>query len=115
MRVADPFLVLLVVQTVACVQDSTPRAARHDLEAIATEFDVVAVRDLCVPRQTSSGRLRKVVRDISSADPWGNPYIVSHKDGKTVVLSLGKDGRLGTNDDITSRSVYAPVCSGAEE
>jgi hypothetical protein len=35
-------------------------------------------------------------------DPWGNQYIVVCDLRDAVVLSAGRDGRLGTADDITS-------------
>ncbi len=111
MRVVGSLFALIALQVAACVQGPTPRAAHHDLDAIATEFDVVAVRDQCVPKLTSSGRLRKVVRDISLADPWGSPYVVRSEGGVINILSLGEDGKLGTDDDIASRSIYAPFCS----
>ena len=42
--------------------------------------------------------------DFSNVDPWGNPYEIREGDTATewVVLSYGKDGNEGTDDDIRS-------------
>ncbi len=36
----------------------------------------------------------------SAADPWGNRYRVSCDDSNVMVRSAGRDGRLGTADDV---------------
>jgi len=42
--------------------------------------------------------------DFSNMDPWGNPYEIREGDtaSEWVVLSYGKDGSEGTDDDLRS-------------
>lgn len=38
--------------------------------------------------------------NASASDPWGNRYRVSCDDSSVMVRSAGRDGRLGTSDDV---------------
>lgn len=44
------------------------------------------------------------VEDRDLADPWGNPFQYSIRDGKVRVWSSGPDGQSGTEDDIERKS-----------
>ena len=50
-----------------------------------------SVQDLVASKKLESGKTN---------DPWGRPYKVICADGEVHVVSLGKDGKEGTPDDI---------------
>lgn len=47
------------------------------------------------------------------ADPWGHPYAVFRGEGGMAIVSAGRDGELGTGDDVL-RIVATPM-SGLED
>jgi len=42
------------------------------------------------------------------ADPWGSPYVIRCSDEATTVVSLGADGKAGTEDDIVFPDTRPP-------
>jgi len=43
---------------------------------------------------------RKLASDATTDDPWGQRYRVDCRDDDIVVISPGRDGKLGTDDDV---------------
>lgn len=43
---------------------------------------------------------RRLERDARADDPWGNRYRIHCEAGGVAVRSPGKDGKLGTSDDV---------------
>ncbi len=74
------------------------------------EKSAEVIRDAAVQWQNDNGsgcptisqlELDKALpRNASAADPWGNRFRVSCDDSSVTVLSAGRDGRLGTADDV---------------
>jgi len=56
------------------------------------------------PQGVSERKWRRPYIEKLESDPWGNPYVVQSDPttNRILVLSAGKDGKLGTEDDISS-------------
>jgi hypothetical protein len=69
------------------------------LEAMADQLEARMARGQGIPASWE-GWLR---RDFSGPelDPWGNPWFMEAGRRGITVGSLGPDGALGTDDDIT--------------
>lgn len=51
---------------------------------------------------------RYIEREDPPVDPWGNRYVITvdpEFQNKPMVVSYGPDGREGTEDDITSKTI----------
>ena len=65
------------------------------------------LNDLVVrPQGVSDRKWRRPFVERIEMDPWGNPYQVSADlvNNRVIVSSAGRDGKLGTEDDITSEN-----------
>jgi len=56
------------------------------------------------PQGVSDRKWRRPFVEKLEADPWNNPYTlqVDSVNNRVVVVSAGQDGKLGTEDDISS-------------
>jgi len=43
---------------------------------------------------------------VNHLDPWGQPYSLTTKNSKAIVVSAGPDKKLQTDDDIYSESIF---------
>ncbi len=76
----------------------------------AAEKSAQVIHDAVVEWQTDNGagcptisqlELDKVLpASATASDPWGNRYRVSCDDKSVMVRSAGRDGHLGTSDDV---------------
>lgn len=76
----------------------------------SAEKSAQIIHDAVVNWQSSNGtgcptiselQLDKLLpANASASDPWGNRYRVSCDDSGVTVRSAGRDGRLGTSDDV---------------
>jgi general secretion pathway protein G len=65
----------------------------------SAQRDVPTMETLTTPDEKGVAQI-----EMSSKDPWGNDYEIHAGDrpGKFEVVSAGKDGQMGTEDDISS-------------
>ena len=83
--------------------DIGTRLVPRRLRAMADQLDVRLGRGERLPEQGAFEVWLR--RDFSGPeiDPWGNPWFLSGGRAAYTVGSLGPDGQLGTDDDITER------------
>ncbi len=78
------------------------RLVPRRLDAMANQLDVRLSRAERLPVDNFGAWLR---RDYTGpeTDPWGNPWFLQMGRRDYTVGSLGADGELGTDDDLTVR------------
>lgn len=71
-----------------------------DVGFFPNQLEDLAVR----PQGVSDRKWRRPYIEKLEPDPWGNPYAVQSDptNNRIMVQSAGKDGKLGTEDDISS-------------
>tara|TARA_B100000767_G_C19455622_1_gene405927 strand:- start:100 stop:495 length:396 start_codon:yes stop_codon:yes gene_type:complete len=72
--------------------------AQSDLKTISTQSKFYYLDNYRLP--TSVKKLVPRYFNTIPTDPWGRPYEISKNKKGYVVLSLGRDGRKGSKDDI---------------
>lgn len=88
------------------------KKAMTDVKAIADAAKIYmithVVRDIpTMETLTTRDEKGNIPLDSVSKDPWGNDYEIRPGDhpGEFEVISAGKDGQLGTEDDISSKKL----------
>ena len=125
----EMLLVLVILATLAAIvipkmagrsQQAKVTAAQTQISSIEMALDAFEVDNGYYPK---SGALDDLVNQPANAsgwkgpylkkgiplDPWGNPYTYDypgkHNTNGYDVMSMGPDGRAGTDDDITNWDV----------
>ncbi len=73
-----------------------------DVGFFPTQLDDLVVR----PQGVSDRKWRRPYVEKIEMDPWNNPYVLQPDtvNNRVVVISAGLDGKLGTDDDVSSEN-----------
>ena len=104
--ITSSVLVIVVVFALRAPASSTAcDRVRRDLMPVGTAIELYRAETGCLPPEEGwlqALKRRNLIRDgVRESDPWGNAYIYRNKGTDFELLSIGRDGILGTADDQT--------------
>jgi general secretion pathway protein G len=89
-------------------EEARIKAAKGDIASYNTAIDLYALdHNDKLPASLSdlvSGK-RTYVKELNK-DPWGTPYVYTAKGSTYTIISAGRDGAPGTEDDVTLSSEH---------
>lgn len=83
--------------------DAKQKSAVNDIATLSQSVEMYRLQKGKCPKSSqdikAAGILKKVVKD-----PWGGDYVIKcpGENGSVDISSAGKDGEMGTEDDINS-------------
>ena len=83
--------------------DSKLNAAKKDIGTLTQSVEMYRLQRNNCPKNTQDLKAAGIIQKITK-DPWGSDYVIKcpGEHGSVDISSPGKDGEMGTEDDINS-------------
>lgn len=83
--------------------DSKTKAAAKDIATLAQSVEMYRLQKNKCPKSAQDLKAAGIIQKITK-DPWGADYVIKcpGEHGSVDITSPGKDGQLGSEDDINS-------------
>jgi general secretion pathway protein G len=83
--------------------DSKGKAAAKDIANLATSVEMYRLQKNKCPKSAQDLKAAGIIQKVTK-DPWGQDYVIKcpGEHGPVDITSPGKDGEVGSDDDINS-------------
>ena len=83
--------------------DSQGKTAAKDIATLSQSVDMYRLQKNKCPKTTQDLKAAGIIQKVTK-DPWGGDYVIKcpGEHGAVDISSAGKDGEMGTDDDINS-------------